>query len=294
MYKNYVTTPVKVSGNGLPIIVTDKVRLYVEQDGTGVKVTAVDNAGKTTGTVQNPDITMTAVIDDLSSTEPSVKIVKTIEEDNTINFDLIFSGIAPNIAQIEKAINAVIGGASEEFNTLGKIEQKFASVATMQALSAEILRATTTENDLRNQINTKANAEDLIAEINRAQDAESGLQLAISHEVTRAEQAESDLQYQIDNIDLSGYATTDYVDEHTTNFITKTTTITTSDWVNNVVQITDSDITINSVVFISPASTSISDYNTAGIYRSSQSNGSIEFTCTSLPSNNISINMLIL
>lgn len=75
---------------------------------------------------------------------------------------------------------------------------------------------------------------------------------------------------------------------------TVTFTIATTDWSSNTCTKTATGVTASNTVVVSPAPASFADYGTAGIYCSAQSANALTFTCTTVPSTAISVNVLIL
>ena len=52
-------------------------------------------------------------------------------------------------------------------------------------------------------------------------------------------------------------------------------------------------VTASNVVFVSPAPASAADYAAAGITCTAQGSGTLTFTCTTVPSNAITVNIVI-
>lgn len=76
---------------------------------------------------------------------------------------------------------------------------------------------------------------------------------------------------------------------------TSTTVILSGTWTNNqkTVSIPASvGITATSLVIVSPAPSSFTDYGDSGIYCSAQATNSLTFTCSSPPSGNITVNVI--
>ena len=88
------------------------------------------------------------------------------------------------------------------------------------------------------------------------------------------------------------YSTPDSVE----STVYKTIIITlTSDWWDDSEQTVSAVwVTISNTVIVSPDPDSFTDYTTSGIYCSAQSNNSLVFTCSSVPSNDITVNVVIL
>jgi len=71
-----------------------------------------------------------------------------------------------------------------------------------------------------------------------------------------------------------------------------TVTLAVADWSSNTQTITVSGIKADSVVFVSPAPASASDYASAGILCTAQAANSLTFSCTTTPSNAITVNVV--
>ena len=71
-------------------------------------------------------------------------------------------------------------------------------------------------------------------------------------------------------------------------------TLAAADWSNNTQSVTVSGVTASNVVIISPAPASAADYAAAGIICTAQSTDSLTFTCTTTPSNDIVVNVVII
>lgn len=74
--------------------------------------------------------------------------------------------------------------------------------------------------------------------------------------------------------------------------VNTTATLAVADWSSNTQTITVSGVKADSVVFVSPAPASASDYASAGILCTSQSADSLTFTCTTTPTNAITVNVV--
>lgn len=86
-------------------------------------------------------------------------------------------------------------------------------------------------------------------------------------------------------------ASKSYVDS---KYSTITVTLTSSWWSNNTQTVTATWVTASNTVIVSPAPTSITDYTWSKIYCSAQWTNSLTFTCNTTPSNNITVNAVIL
>lgn len=76
---------------------------------------------------------------------------------------------------------------------------------------------------------------------------------------------------------------------------TSTTVTLSGTWTNNQKTVsipTAVGITANSLVIVSPAPSSFTDYGDSGIYCSAQADNSLTFTCSSPPSGNITVNVI--
>ena len=76
---------------------------------------------------------------------------------------------------------------------------------------------------------------------------------------------------------------------------TSTTVILSGTWTNNQKTVsipTAVGITANSLVIVSPAPSSFTEYGDSGIYCSAQAANSLTFTCSSPPSGNITVNVV--
>lgn len=75
---------------------------------------------------------------------------------------------------------------------------------------------------------------------------------------------------------------------------TATVTLTASGWLNNSQTVTVSGVTASNHVIISPATASYSDYVAAGIICTAQASNSLTFTCSTVPTAVITVNVMIL
>jgi hypothetical protein len=75
--------------------------------------------------------------------------------------------------------------------------------------------------------------------------------------------------------------------------IAKTVSLTTAGWNNMVQSVSIDGVTANSIVIINPAPQSYSNYCTSGIHCSGQADRELEFTCTSAPSSEVFVSVLI-
>lgn len=73
-----------------------------------------------------------------------------------------------------------------------------------------------------------------------------------------------------------------------------TVTLASASWSSDTQTVTATGVTASSTVIISPAPSNIDDYGDAGIYCSAQGSNSLTFACATTPSNDITVNVLIL
>lgn len=76
--------------------------------------------------------------------------------------------------------------------------------------------------------------------------------------------------------------------------VNTTITLTAAGWSNGSQTVSVSGITSTGVVFVSPDPTDQADYTSAGILCTAQSAGSLEFTCDTVPSGDIDVNVVML
>jgi len=74
--------------------------------------------------------------------------------------------------------------------------------------------------------------------------------------------------------------------------VNTTATLAVADWSSNTQTVTVSGVKADSVVFVSPDPTSASDYASAGILCTAQAADSLTFTCTTTPTNAITVNVV--
>lgn len=76
--------------------------------------------------------------------------------------------------------------------------------------------------------------------------------------------------------------------------VNTTATLAVADWSSSTQTVTVSGVKADSVVFVSPDPTSASDYASAGILCTAQAADSLTFTCTTTPTNAITVNVICL
>lgn len=74
----------------------------------------------------------------------------------------------------------------------------------------------------------------------------------------------------------------------------KTASLTMAGWSNNQQTVTVQGVTTNSSVIVSPDADSFTAYGEAGIYCSAQATNSLTFTCESVPTAALTVNVLII
>ena len=74
---------------------------------------------------------------------------------------------------------------------------------------------------------------------------------------------------------------------------TQTVTLTVTGWSNNQQTVSVTGVTASNTVMVSPAPASVSAYGDAGIYCSAQASGALTFTCASVPTVALSVNVAI-
>ena len=70
--------------------------------------------------------------------------------------------------------------------------------------------------------------------------------------------------------------------------------ITVDGWYSNTQTVSVTGVTASNVVIVSPAPASAADYAAAGIICTAQGTDSLTFTCTTVPSNAITVNVIIM
>lgn len=75
---------------------------------------------------------------------------------------------------------------------------------------------------------------------------------------------------------------------------TTTITLASTDWSSHTQTKTVSGVTADNTVIVSPVSTSAADYAAAEVYCTAQTANSLTFSCTTDPTNNLSVNIVIL
>lgn len=73
-----------------------------------------------------------------------------------------------------------------------------------------------------------------------------------------------------------------------------TATLVVADWSSNTQTVNVTGVTSSNNVIVAPAPASQADYTTAGILCTAQGSGTLTFTCTTVPSSAITVNVLII
>lgn len=89
-------------------------------------------------------------------------------------------------------------------------------------------------------------------------------------------------------------ATQNALDQKQAQHSSLTVTLTSAWWSNNGQTVSVSGVTASNSVIVSPAPSSFSDYESAEIYCSAQASNSLTFSCTTVPTSDIMVNVLIL
>ena len=76
--------------------------------------------------------------------------------------------------------------------------------------------------------------------------------------------------------------------------IPKTVTLTTAGWSDNAQKVSVTGVLANSTVFVAPAAASQEAYSAAGILCTAQAAGKLTFTCTKVPTEALTVNVVIL
>lgn len=71
-------------------------------------------------------------------------------------------------------------------------------------------------------------------------------------------------------------------------------TLAVADWSSNTQTVSVTGVTASNIVIVSPAPASATDYAAAGIVCTAQGAGTLTFTCTTVPSNAITVNVIIM
>lgn len=74
---------------------------------------------------------------------------------------------------------------------------------------------------------------------------------------------------------------------------TITATLAAASWADDAQTVSVTGVTATNTVFVAPAPASASDYATGGVLCTTQATGSLTFTCTTTPTNDITVNIVI-
>ena len=73
-----------------------------------------------------------------------------------------------------------------------------------------------------------------------------------------------------------------------------TVTLAAADWSGNAQTVTATGVTASNTIFVGPAPASSADWATGGVLCTAQGTDSLGFTCTTTPTNDITVNVSIL
>ncbi len=84
------------------------------------------------------------------------------------------------------------------------------------------------------------------------------------------------------------------MDEIEENFpISTTVVLSTTNWTDNSQTVSVDGVTIDGTIIVSPAPNSHSEYANSGVMCTEQQEGSLVFTCDTIPTNDLTVNLLI-
>lgn len=102
---------------------------------------------------------------------------------------------------------------------------------------------------------------------------------------------------EIAQISVDGNSTSIYApsggSSSSVSYTATTATLPVAGWSDNTQTVSVSSVTATSDIIITAAPASISDYTAAGIYCSAQAAGSLTFTCSTVPTSEITVNLMI-
>lgn len=94
--------------------------------------------------------------------------------------------------------------------------------------------------------------------------------------------------------DNNGNSLNTLLDNKQNKHITKTIKLIKANWSNFKQTVSVSGVTANNTIFITPAPASFNAYGESGVYCSAQANNSLTFTCSYVPENDLTVNIIIL
>lgn len=65
-------------------------------------------------------------------------------------------------------------------------------------------------------------------------------------------------------------------------------------WVSNQQTVSVTGVTTSNVVYVAPVPTSMDEYAQCGVYGYSQADGTVTFKCASVPTNDLTVNVIII
>lgn len=101
---------------------------------------------------------------------------------------------------------------------------------------------------------------------------------------------ETSIDFPVTSVNGSTWAVTWLQSQHTAT----TATLSSASWSSHTQTVSVTWVTASNTVLVSPAPSSFADYTNAMIYCSAQASGTLTFTCTTDPSSNITVNVVIL
>lgn len=102
--------------------------------------------------------------------------------------------------------------------------------------------------------------------------------------------SETNIAFPVTSVNGSTWAVTWLQSQHTAT----TATLSSASWSSHTQTVSVTWVTASNTVLVSPAPSSFADYTNAMIYCSAQASGTLTFTCTTDPSSNITVNVVIL
>jgi hypothetical protein len=91
------------------------------------------------------------------------------------------------------------------------------------------------------------------------------------------------------------FLTTDGMNASWADILTSTTaTLAVADWSNGSQTVNVTGVTATNIIMVGAAPSSVTEYNTCGVLCTAQGAGTLTFTCTSTPSNDLTVNVLIM
>lgn len=102
--------------------------------------------------------------------------------------------------------------------------------------------------------------------------------------------SETNIAFPVTSVNGNTWAVTWLQSQH----IPTTATLSSASWTSHTQTVSVTWVTASNTVLVSPAPSSFADYTNAMIYCSAQASGTLTFTCTTDPTSNITVNIVIL